>query len=124
MVRSPTIDFPMENAPIVFGTDGWRGRIARDLTFDSVRRVVAAAAAWTSDETNTEPGDPWTLPVVFDTRFLSPELAAESATQLATLGFRVLLSDRPVPTPCASWHVAARGLRARLAITASHNPPL
>ena len=114
----------MGSTPIVFGTDGWRGRIARDLTFDSVRRVVAAASAWTTDEANAEPGDPWTLPVVFDTRFLSPELAAESATQLASLGFRVLLSDRPVPTPCASWHVAARGLRAGLAITASHNPPL
>ncbi len=113
----------MESAPIVFGTDGWRGRIARDLTFDSVRRVVTAAAAWTIDETNVEPGDPWTLPVVFDNRFLSPELAAESAELLASLGFRALLSDRPVPTPCASWHVASRGLRAGLAITASHNPP-
>ncbi|HSB64748.1 MAG TPA: phosphoglucomutase/phosphomannomutase family protein [Thermoanaerobaculia bacterium] len=110
--------------PIVFGTDGWRGRIARDLTFDSVRRVVTATAAWTVDETNTEPGDPWTLPLVFDTRFLSPELAAESAALLASHGFRVLLSDRPAPTPCASWHVASRGLRAGLAITASHNPPL
>ena len=113
----------MEDAPIVFGTDGWRGRIARDLTFDSVRRVVSAAASWTIDETNVEPGDPWTLPVVFDTRFLSPELAAESAALLSSLGFRVLLSDRPAPTPCASWHVASRGLRAGLAITASHNPP-
>ncbi len=114
----------MEHAPIVFGTDGWRGRIARDLTFDSVRRVVTAAAAWTIDETNVEPGDPWRLPVVFDNRFLSPELAADSATLLASHGFCVLLSDRPVPTPCASWHVASRGLRVGLAITASHNPPL
>ena len=114
----------MEHAPIVFGTDGWRGRIARDLTFDSVRRVVTAAAAWTIDETNVEPGDPWRLPVVFDNRFLSPELAADSATLLASHGFCVLLSDRPVPTPCASWHIASRGLRAGLAITASHNPPL
>jgi len=114
----------MEHAGIVFGTDGWRGRIGRDLTFDSVRRVVSAAAAWTIDETNAEPGDPWRIPIVFDTRFLSPELAAEAATLLASRGFGVLLSDRPVPTPCASWHVASRGLRAGLAITASHNPPL
>ena len=107
---------------IVFGTDGWRGRIARELTFDSVRNVVTAVGVWTTDEENTERGDPWTLPLVFDTRFLSPELAADSAAFLATRGFRVLLSDRPVPTPCASWHVATRGLRAGLAITASHNP--
>ena len=114
----------MERAPVLFGTDGWRGRIARDLTFDSVRRVVTAAAAWTIDEANVEPGDPWTLPVVFDNRFLSPELAADGAELLASLGFHALLSDRPVPTPCASWHVATRGLRAGIVITASHNPPL
>ncbi len=114
----------MPAPPIVFGTDGWRGRIARELTFDSVRNVVTAAGVWTTDEENTEPGDAWTLPIVFDTRFLSPELAKDSADFLATRGFRVLLSDRPVPTPCASWHVATRGLRAGLAITASHNPAL
>lgn len=112
----------MAAPPIVFGTDGWRGRIGRDLTFESVRRVVTAAAVWTIDEENLEPGDPWTLPFVFDTRFLSPELAEDSARFLAAHGFRVLLSDRPAPTPCASWHVSKLGLRAGLAITASHNP--
>jgi phosphomannomutase len=112
----------MSLPPIVFGTDGWRGRIARDLTFDSVARVVDAMAAWTVDAGNTDPGDPWTLPLVHDTRFLSPELSAESAARLAAKGFRVLLTDRPVPTPCASWHVKSRGLRGGIAVTASHNP--
>ena len=112
----------MSLPPIVFGTDGWRGRIARDLTFDSVARVVDAMAAWTVDGANPDPGDPWTLPVVHDTRFLSPELSAESASRLAAKGFRVLLTERAVPTPCASWHVRHRGLRAGIAVTASHNP--
>ncbi|MFI5180289.1 MAG: phosphoglucomutase/phosphomannomutase family protein [Thermoanaerobaculia bacterium] len=112
----------MASPPIVFGTDGWRGRIARDLTFDSVGRVVDAMAAWTIDPANADPGDPWTLPIVHDTRFLSPELASESASRLAAYGFRVLLTDVPVPTPCASWHVFRRGLRGGIAITASHNP--
>lgn len=107
---------------IVFGTDGWRGRIARDLTFESLLRVADAAAAWNVSPENTDPGDPWTVPVVHDTRFLSPELAAETAARLARQGFRVLLSDRPVPTPCASWHVHALALRSGLAVTASHNP--
>ncbi len=119
---------PAENAgrmssPIVFGTDGWRGRIGRDLTFGSVARVVDAAASWTRSAANTDPGDAGTLPLVHDTRFLSKELAAESASRLAAKGFRVLLSDRPAPTPCASWHVRSRGLRGGLVITASHNPP-
>jgi phosphomannomutase len=114
----------MSTPPIVFGTDGWRGRIARDLTFESVLRVVDAAAAWNTAPENGEPGDPWTVPIVFDTRFLSPEFAGEAAARLASRGFRALLSDRPVPTPCASWHVRSRGLRSGLAITASHNPAL
>jgi phosphomannomutase len=62
------------------------------------------------------------MALVHDTRFLSPELAADGAARLAAQGFRVLLTDQPVPTPCASWHVRSRGLRAGLAITASHNP--
>jgi len=114
----------MSPPPIVFGTDGWRGQIARDLTFASVLRVIDALGAWNVSTGNTEPGDPWTVPLVHDTRFLSPELASESAARLASQGFRVLLTDRPVPTPCASWHVRSRGLRAGLAITASHNPAL
>lgn len=110
-------------SPIVFGTDGWRARIGRDLTFDSVARVVDAVAAWSASSANADPGDPFTLPIVHDTRFLSRELAAESAGRLARKGFRVLLTDRAVPTPCASWHVKSRGLRGGVSITASHNPP-
>lgn len=110
-------------SPIVFGTDGWRGRIGRDLTFGSVARVVDAAACWTSSPANADPGDPETIPLVHDTRFLSRELAVENAARLAARGFRVLLSDRAAPTPCASWHVRSRGLRGGIVITASHNPP-
>jgi phosphomannomutase len=110
-------------SPIPFGTDGWRARIGRDLTFDSAARVVDAVAAWSASPANDDPGDGGTLPIVHDTRFLSRELAAESAARLATKGFRILLSDRPVPTPCASWHVRERRLRGGIAITASHNPP-
>jgi len=111
-----------EREAIVFGTDGWRGRIARELTFDSTLRVVDAIAAWNAAEENPDPGDPWTMPLVYDTRFLSPELARESADRLAAKGFRVLLPGLAAPTPCASWHVKAMGLRGGIAITASHNP--
>lgn len=112
----------MEREPIPFGTDGWRGRIAREFTFQSAVRVASAAAAWTLDAANPDPGDPATLVLVHDTRFLSPEVSREIAEALAPKGFRVLLSDGPVPTPCASWHVKDRGLRTGLAVTASHNP--
>ena len=112
----------MIRPPIVFGTDGWRGRIAEDFTLESAARVVDAMAAWTLDPENPDPGDPGALPLVHDTRRLSREAAAACADRLARSGLKVLLSDRAVPTPCASWHVKARGLRGGIAITASHNP--
>ena len=36
--------FPTTPNPIKFGTDGWRGVIAADFTFDRVARVAVAAA--------------------------------------------------------------------------------
>ena len=32
---------------IKFGTDGWRGIIAKDFTVDNVKRVAKATADWT-----------------------------------------------------------------------------
>ena len=34
------------SAEIKFGTDGWRGKIAEDYTFDNVRRVAQAFASY------------------------------------------------------------------------------
>lgn len=107
---------------IAFGTDGWRGRIGREFTFDSALAVISAVGSWARDPTNSDPGDPSGIVVVHDNRFLSPEVAAEGAAILARRGFKVLLTDAAVPTPCASWHVRDKGLRCAVAVTASHNP--
>ncbi len=103
------------------GTDGWRGRIAEDCTFDEVRRLAAATARWLGETDGPAPGSR-RIAVGFDTRFLSPELAATASEELARAGLDVLLSDRPIPTPAVSWHVRRLGLPAGVAITASHNP--
>ena len=34
------------NTPIKFGTDGWRGLIADDFTFENVRKAAAAIAGY------------------------------------------------------------------------------
>ncbi len=107
---------------IVFGTDGWRGQIARDFTFDNALTVANAIGAWNAAPENPDPGDPWTFVVGNDTRFLAPEVAHACSLELSRKGFRVLLADRPIPTPCVSWHVKSRRLRGGLVITASHNP--
>jgi phosphomannomutase len=105
---------------IPFGTDGWRGVIADDCTFDAIRRVAAAAARVYT--TTTGPGDHGSIVVGYDTRFLSPEFARAAAEVFARAGIDVLLADCAVPTPVVSFHVRRLGLAGGVAITASHNP--
>ncbi len=101
------------------GTDGWRGVLADGCTFDSVRRVAAAAA---SVYRGLPEGDTGRIVIGHDTRFLSAELARAAAEVFARAGIGVLLADRPIPTPAVSHHVRRLGLAGGLAITASHNP--
>jgi len=100
------------------GTDGWRGRLAEDCTFEEIRRVSAATARWVRRNASGEAR----VAVGYDTRFLSPEFAAAAAEELSRGGVGVLLSDRAIPTPAVSYHVKRMGLDAGVAITASHNP--
>lgn len=110
----PTAD----QSAIRFGTDGWRGVIARDFTFDNVRRVAQATADYFQTVREGAP----TLLVGYDVRFLSPQFARAAARVLAGNGFRVLLLDRITPTPYISFAVRQSGLRGGIVITASHNP--
>jgi phosphomannomutase len=105
---------------LYLGTDGWRGRLAEDCTFEEIRRVARATARWMSSEPAAE--GPRRVAAGYDTRFLSPELARVAAEALAGGGIDVLLSDRPIPTPAVSYTVRRLGLSAGVAITASHNP--
>ena len=101
------------------GTDGWRGILAEGCTFESVRRVAAAAA---SIYPTIPDGDTGRVVIGHDTRFLSAELARAAAEVFSRAGIDVLLTDRPIPTPAVSWHVRRLNLAGGLAVTASHNP--
>ena len=103
---------------IKFGTDGWRGLIADDFTFDNVRTVAQACA----DYYNKEFKAPRRLIVGYDTRFISDKFAQAAAEVLAANGIKVYLSDRPSPTPTTSFNIRLLGLNGGLIITASHNP--
>ena len=105
---------------IPFGTDGWRGIIAEDCTFDAVRRVAAATAR--AYRSGTGPGDRTRIVVGHDTRFFSPEFALAASEVFARAGIDVLLADGPIPTPAVSFHVRRLGLAGGVAVTASHNP--
>jgi phosphoglucomutase len=106
-------------AAIKFGTSGWRAVIAEDFTFANSRRVIAAVARVLSDE-----GHAGGLVLVgFDTRFLAGRFASEAARILASEGFRVELSSRPVPTPVVAFEIRRRKAAGAVNFTASHNPP-
>jgi len=103
---------------IKFGTDGWRGIIARDFTFANVERVAAAMAAYVKAEGEPQHG----LVVGYDTRFLSAEAADLVACVAAGAGIPVTLADQPTPTPALSYAVVARKAAGGIMVTASHNP--
>ena len=106
------------NTTIRFGTDGWRGRIAEDYTFDNVRRCAQGFAQYLLDLSKTTGG----VVVGHDRRFGSEHFAAAAAEVLAGNGIRVHLTDGHAPTPVISYAVVAQGASGAINITASHNP--
>jgi len=104
--------------PIKFGTDGWRGIIADDFTFDNVRRVAGAIAAYVLKHEDARCG----LIVGYDTRFTSQSAARIAAEVLAEAGIPVKLANDYTPTPAISFAVKQRGAAGGVVVTSSHNP--
>ena len=44
---------------ILFGTDGWRGVIAEDYTFDNVRRAAQGFASYLLEKGKKDSGSSW-----------------------------------------------------------------
>lgn len=103
---------------IKFGTDGWRGLIARDFTFDNVALVAHATARYVKKHSNDKPS----VVVGYDTRFLSDKFAAEVSCVLAAHGITVYLTDTISTTPQVSFHTKQKRADLGVVITASHNP--
>lgn len=104
---------------IIFGTDGWRGRIAEDYTFDNVRRCAQGFAAFLQTTGAAEKG----VVIGYDQRFAAEHFAAAAAEVLAANGVPVWLTQSNTPTPAISYSVQARRAAGAINITASHNPP-
>jgi alpha-D-glucose phosphate-specific phosphoglucomutase len=103
---------------IKFGTDGWRGLIADDFTFDNVRRVAGAISSYVLKHEDPRHG----LIVGYDTRFASKRAARIAAEVIADAGIPVILCDDYAPTPAISFAVKTRGAAGGVIITSSHNP--
>lgn len=103
---------------IKFGTDGWRGVIADDYTFENVRRVANAIAHYVHKSEDPSKG----VLVAYDTRFGSRRFAETTAEVLAATGLRVKLAREVTPTPALSLAVKQQGAAGGVMITSSHNP--
>jgi phosphomannomutase len=105
-------------AEIKFGTDGWRGVIADDFTFDNVRRVAGAIASYVLKYEDSKRG----VIVGYDTRFGSPAFARLVGGVLAGAGIPVKLASDYSPTPAISYAVKQQGAAGGVVVTSSHNP--
>jgi phosphomannomutase len=103
---------------IKFGTDGWRGLIADDFTFENVRRVAAAIAGYVLKCEDPARG----VIIGYDTRFLSDRAARAVAEVTAAAGIPVKLANDYVPTPAVSYNVKKLGAAGGVMVTSSHNP--
>jgi phosphomannomutase len=104
---------------IIFGTDGWRGRIAEDYTFDAVRRCSQGFASYLKKLGVDKKG----IVIGYDKRFQAEFFAQTAAEVMAGNGIKVWLTDRATPTPTISYAVVAKQTGGAINITASHNPP-
>jgi phosphomannomutase len=103
---------------IVFGTDGWRARIAEEYTFDAVRVCAQSVAEWVQKSGETGRG----VVIGYDRRFASEHFAAAAAEVVAAHGIHVFLATAAAPTQSFSYATMRKKAKAGIVITASHNP--
>lgn len=102
---------------ITFGTEGYRGIIGYDFSFQVVERIAKAITEYVKQNKGKK------LLVGYDTRFLSKEFAEHAANTASRLGLEVLLSDDFCPSPVLSNATKSLMFNGGIMITASHNPP-
>lgn len=99
---------------IKFGTDGFRGVIAKDFTYETLRKITNALCVYLKEGT---------ILVGYDPRFTADKFAQYCAEILCSAGFRVLLSSKVVPTPVIAFNTKIiPGCKGAVMLTASHNP--
>ena len=103
---------------IVFGTDGWRARIADEFTYENVRRCADGVAAYVVERGETAKG----VVIAYDRRFSSEFFAMAAAEVLLARDIPVAYAIHAVPTQMCSFEVIERGAAAGIVVTASHNP--
>ncbi|MBE9191454.1 phosphoglucomutase/phosphomannomutase family protein [Gloeocapsopsis crepidinum LEGE 06123] len=112
---------PVAGNAIKFGTDGWRGIIGDEFTYDNLS-LVAPLAAKVLSQTYGDTASSNTVIVGYDRRFMAEVFAQRAAQAVTEAGFDVLLSKNYAPTPAFSLAAKQHNALGALVITASHNP--
>ena len=100
---------------IKFGTDGWRGVISKEFTFENLKKVAMAHGEV------LRKGGARRVVVGYDLRFLSEEYGKFVAETIAGMGIDVDLSENFSPTPAVSYNTKYGNYDNGIVITASHN---
>ena len=103
---------------VKFGTDGWRGIIADDFTYENVRVAARAIAQYVLNHEDPKKG----ICIGYDTRFGSRSFARVAAEVFSKAGIKVALASEITPTPALSYAVRERHAAGGVMITSSHNP--
>ncbi len=103
---------------IKFGTDGWRAIVGKDFNEENVAIVSKAIGKYVFDNY----GIYKTIIVGYDPRNMAREFSMQCAEVLKAIGFKVLYSDKVLPTPVLAYNAKLLDACAVM-FTASHNPP-
>ncbi len=101
---------------IIFGTDGWRGLIDKEINPTAIQLAAQAFADFLKIENKSSAA------VGYDGRMYSRVFAQLFSEVLSGNGIKVWLSNKIIPTPVLSFTVKNLNLDAGVMITASHNP--
>lgn len=110
-----------KNKLIKFGTDGWRGIIAKEFTYDKVLFISQGISNYLKSLKNLKSSIPKVV-IGYDTRFLSDIFAEGAAKVFSKNGIITEISQTFIPTPILSNAVVSRNADLGIMITASHNP--
>ncbi len=102
---------------IIFGTDGWRALLEKEINFETVSIVAQAFSDYLLNNTKAP-----SVLIGYDNRKYSKEFAWTFAKVLAGNNIKIGISSSIIPTPILSFNVKHFNYSAGVMITASHNP--
>ena len=103
---------------IKFGTDGWRGIIAREFNTANVARVAKATADWIKQQNPNG-----SVVIGYDCRFGGTLFSSTAINVFLQEGVKVFFDPNFVSTPMVSFGAKHFGAELGVIFTASHNRP-